>query len=1353
MQQSKFQINLSMSSDGNFDRSMQGQLFNESIVKCLKGDEDFHSQSCMEGFIQIHVEQQQNPTIDFLKNSKHESKQQNVQNEIFQKQEDAKIIKKNSIFNTSNTFLVGNENKINEKARSESQNEQITKLDKNKLNNEFKSKIETQNEQNNKEKELESQQMSKIQKEKQNSQKVLKINNQKTNKIATFQDQSIIQFHQLKSEMGKKSILNSEKASFMLSNVINKQMNKIQIINKHVKKFISQLQFRMNNRKMSALQDCQYKLLDDVSYYNRKQIKRKLIHHIFIFFNYITKLKIPLPVFMPTQAFRVYWDVFLVIFTYIFLFIYSILIFFYQEYQNIQFVDLFFQIPFAVFLLDFLLNLNTAFFNKDAIEINRKKIIQKYFSSHIFFTDAICLFVIGSNVIANYDLIYNPKNKFSTFSYNVLIFLKLNGLNSKTSRFSYVFILKENQKHILKLFNQLLGVITIAHIVCIAWYCLGLYEQNNGYANSWLDKYGFTDLSQIQKYIYSLYWSITTMTTVGYGDISATNDIEALFILISMILFSCVFAYSINNIGFILQEIEKSSKQLNENITTIQRYLNRKNVNMSLQSRVRHYLQFLTEEQKDRDQNAENQIFQTLSNKLRDEITIEVNTKILKNYSIFNANFSHQTIRKLLFAMQEVLISPNEIIFEEGDHEDQSIYFIESGLIEIYQTQTQNQGGTNNCKNKVHLIKQLTKNQVFGEISFFSGLARSACARSVNLSTLYKLEKQKFLDIIKINQEDFERFKMLEEQIRIQQDLSSVYLQCYACNTQGHFAKNCPYIHQIFDAQFINLQQNFSIFQERSTNFQRKLIQKKYNPRLYIKQNKNICSTLKEKLQNYNSYAQIMMQSEIDLLSITSEKKKQYQQEYQSTFQSQPTSFQNLDSRQEIQEDLDQPKLDKQTSSQNDKIKNSKARKISCKTPKSQKRLSSIMNEENKQDCSQKELENLDNTNSELSSINKNQLHLNNFTYIQSQIIQQEDPYQHKSAPYLETYNDKQNRQSIEKIQKQQDELNLQATYNDYNENKQRSVNSKFQDQSNRDLSSQIYLEKIEEKQKIKSKNIPIQIKFQGSTNNADHIYSNNMVYEEQIKSQLQDQNLNTQEKRSSNFEFLHSTNKLEEIIQTTPAESNLYVSSDESDQQVQNQKKLTAQNSSIFKKANSNLMNQNLQLLPQIINNLASKTNLCSQVDSFQQIELIDKISKFLNRQRDSYIESKQIVNVNENPNLKNLQSITENFDRIKNYKKFFPHNNFDFIFMQQKHKRNKKYKSNRQLGQKGKRPYPCSSSNFIRNQQNDVQNSKGLIPGINYELYKPTFLSYGVPQLSDSIYPKYLEKTNNITQSKLQN
>ncbi len=82
----------------------------------------------------------------------------------------------------------------------------------------------------------------------------------------------------------------------------------------------------------------------------------------------------------------------------------------------------------------------------------------------------------------------------------------------------------------------------------------------------------------------------------------------------------------------ILQEIEKDSKELNNNLSTIQKFLNRKHVNFQLKSRVIHYLNFLAEEQKDRNKEEEDKVFNKLSNKLRDEITMEINTKILINF-------------------------------------------------------------------------------------------------------------------------------------------------------------------------------------------------------------------------------------------------------------------------------------------------------------------------------------------------------------------------------------------------------------------------------------------------------------------------------------------------------------------------------------------------------------------------------------------------------------------------------------------------------------------------------------------------------------------------------------------------
>lgn len=64
----------------------------------------------------------------------------------------------------------------------------------------------------------------------------------------------------------------------------------------------------------------------------------------------------------------------------------------------------------------------------------------------------------------------------------------------------------------------------------------------------------FRETSLRIRYISAMYWSITTMTTVGYGDLHAVNTIEMIFIIFYMLFNLGLTAYLIGNMTNLVVE-------------------------------------------------------------------------------------------------------------------------------------------------------------------------------------------------------------------------------------------------------------------------------------------------------------------------------------------------------------------------------------------------------------------------------------------------------------------------------------------------------------------------------------------------------------------------------------------------------------------------------------------------------------------------------------------------------------------------------------------------------------------------------------------------------------------------------
>ena len=199
----------------------------------------------------------------------------------------------------------------------------------------------------------------------------------------------------------------------------------------------------------------------------------------------------------------------------------------------------------SFFAIDILINFNTSFFYKGFIVKNRKKIIISYLKSE-FLID-ICSLIF-------YTIDLTRESHFRFLKYLFMIRWKKLGKIYVKIQEKFKINVKIHPS-VLDLINLLFFAFFILNIFACCWFYIGSLENSE----SWLFEKKITDESKITKYFYSIYWSTVTIMTVGYGDITATNLKEVIFSVFT-VFFGCgIFAYFINSIGTIVQDIKKES--------------------------------------------------------------------------------------------------------------------------------------------------------------------------------------------------------------------------------------------------------------------------------------------------------------------------------------------------------------------------------------------------------------------------------------------------------------------------------------------------------------------------------------------------------------------------------------------------------------------------------------------------------------------------------------------------------------------------------------------------------------------------------------------------------------------------
>ncbi|KAL4456067.1 hypothetical protein ABPG74_014028 [Tetrahymena malaccensis] len=367
------------------------------------------------------------------------------------------------------------------------------------------------------------------------------------------------------------------------------------------------------------------------------------------------------------------------------------------------------------------------------------------------------------------------------------------------------------KQELFNLFTLITLDILVGHIVACQWVALGQWQKLNNMDN-WIDLSGLQNVSILSIYIKSLYFSIVTMNTVGYGDFTPKTDLERIIDVVIILIGCVLFGYSIGKIGTILQSITKNRENLIQSMGGVNLYMRQNNIELDLQNKIRKYLEYIYIK---RDQEIQsNEFINQLSNNLQREILIKVQGGALKKIDIFTKNFSNEFIEELSLKVKQIYFCSDEIIHDECQHiANPSIYILNQGRVEINFRET-------TCRT----LKE--KGEYFGQVEFFKMEYQSCYTiKSLGMSSLFQVSLLDFLSLLEKYPIEKENFYKISHSVKFYQSFQHISTACRICCSISHIEQDCNYIQ--YKPNHFKLVRQLHQTQQREKYSQRKL--SKYN--------------------------------------------------------------------------------------------------------------------------------------------------------------------------------------------------------------------------------------------------------------------------------------------------------------------------------------------------------------------------------------------------------------------------------------------------------------------------------------------------------------------------------------------
>uniref|UniRef100_A0A8D9A862 Potassium voltage-gated channel subfamily H member 7 n=1 Tax=Cacopsylla melanoneura TaxID=428564 RepID=A0A8D9A862_9HEMI len=288
----------------------------------------------------------------------------------------------------------------------------------------------------------------------------------------------------------------------------------------------------------------------------------------------------------------------------------------------------------------------------------------------------------------------------------------------------------------------------IAHWLACIWYAIGNAEKSSV---GWLDilandthqfyQNGTGGPSIKSRYVTALYFTFSSLTSVGFGNVAPNTDNEKIFTILVMLVGSLMYASIFGNVSAIIQRLYSGTARYHTQMLRVREFIRFHQIPNPLRQRLEEYFQHAWTYTNGIDMNS---VLKGFPECLQADICLHLNRNLLSDCSAFKGA-SPGCLRALSLKFKTTHAPPGDTLVHKGDVLT-SLYFISRGSIEILRDDV--------------VMAILGKDDIYGENPcLHTTIGKSSSnVRALTYCDLHKIHRDDLLDVLDLYPEFYNSF-------------------------------------------------------------------------------------------------------------------------------------------------------------------------------------------------------------------------------------------------------------------------------------------------------------------------------------------------------------------------------------------------------------------------------------------------------------------------------------------------------------------------------------------------------------------------------------------------------------------